>query len=199
MKISRPVLAHEVLSVTGGMVVAQDRLGARIGVEVLQRGGNAVDAAVTTAFAMGVLQPLMNGVGGGGMLVARFASGETGSVDFGMRAAAAARPDMYELEGGTDRPEAGGLRFSRGYAWPLVKDRANVHGHAAIAVPGTAAGLAAALERWGTMSLEQALLPAIRLAGDGFPVGHHFVLMLVSGRPIMTRYPATRERRPGGG
>ena len=199
MKISRPVLAHEVLSVTGGMVVAQDWLGARIGVEVLQRGGNAVDAAVTTAFAMGVLQPLMNGVGGGGMMVARFASGEAGSVDFGMRAAAAARPDMYELEGGTDRPEAGGLRFSRGYAWPLVKDRANVHGHAAIAVPGTAAGLAAALERWGTMSLEQALLPAIRLARDGFPVGHHFVLMLVSGRPIMTRYPATRETYyPGG-
>ena len=92
MKMSRPVLAHEVLSVTGGMVVAQDRLGARIGAEVLQRGGNAVDAAVTTAFAMGVLQPLMNGVGGGGMLVARFASGEASSVDFGMRAAAAARP-----------------------------------------------------------------------------------------------------------
>ena len=199
MKISRPVLAHEVLSVTGGMVVAQDRLGARIGAEVLQRGGNAVDAAVTTAFAMGVLQPLMNGVGGGGMLVARFATGESGSVDFGMRAAAAARPDMYELAGGTDRPEAGGLRFSRGYAWPLVKDRANVHGHAAIAVPGTAAGLAAALERWGTLSLDQALLPAIRLARDGFPVGHHFVLMLVSGRPIMTRYPATRQTYyPGG-
>ena len=64
------------------------------------------------------------------------ASGERGSVDFGMRAAAAARADMYELEGGIDRPEAGGLRFSRGYAWPLVKDRANLHGHAAIAVPG---------------------------------------------------------------
>lgn len=199
MKMSRPVLAHEVLSVTGGMVVAQDRLGARIGTEVLQRGGNAVDAAVSTAFAMGVLQPLMNGVGGGGMLVACFTSGETGSVDFGMRAAAAARPDMYELEGGTDRPEAGGLRFSRGYAWPLVKERANVHGHAAIAVPGTAAGLAAALERWGTMSLDQALLPAIRLARDGFPIGHHFVLILVSGRQIMTRYPATRQTYyPGG-
>ena len=193
MKISRPVLAHEVLSVTGGMVVAQDRLGARIGAEVLQRGGNAVDAAVTTAFAMGVLQPLMNGVGGGGLLVARFASGERGSVDFGMRAAAAARPDMYELEGGTDRPESGGLRFSRGYAWPVVEDRANLHGHAAIAVPGTAAGLAAALDRWGTMSLEQALLPAIRLARDGFPVGHHFVLALVGGREVMTRYPATRQ------
>ena len=193
MKMSRPVLAHEVLSVTGGMVVAQDRLGARIGAEVLQRGGNAVDAAVTTAFAMGVLQPLMNGVGGGGLLVARFASGERGSVDFGMRAAAAARPDMYGLEDGTDRPEAGGLRFSRGYAWPVVKDRANLHGHAAIAVPGTAAGLAAALDRWGTMSLDQALLPAIRLARDGFPVGHHFVLALVSGREVMTRYPATRQ------
>ena len=199
MKMSRPVLAHEVLSVTGGMVVAQDRLGARIGAEVLQRGGNAVDAAVTTAFAMGVLQPLMNGVGGGGMLVARFASGEAGSVDFGMRAAAAARPDMYELAGGTDRPEAGGLRFSRGYAWPLVKERANVHGHAAIAVPGTAAGLAAALERWGTLSLDQALLPAIRLARDGFPVGHHFVLALVGGREVMKRYPATWQTYfPGG-
>ena len=163
MQISRPVLAHDVLRVTGGMVVAQDSIGARLGAEVLERGGNAVDAAVTTAFAMGVLQPLMNGVGGGGLLVVRSASGECGSVDFGMRAAAAARPGMYQLTGGTDRPQAGGLRFSGGYAWPLVKDRANLHGHAAIAVPGTAAGLAAALDRWGTISLDQALRPAIRL------------------------------------
>lgn len=199
MQISRPVLAHDVLTVTGGMVVAQDPIGARIGAEVLERGGNAMDAAVTTAFAMGVLQPLMNGVGGGGLLVVRSASGECGSVDFGMRAPAAARPGMYELVGGTDRPQAGGLRFSGGYAWPLVKDRANLHGHAAIAVPGTAAGLAAALDRWGTISLDQALRPAIRLARDGFPVGHHFVLALVSGREVMCRYPATRQvYYPGG-
>jgi len=191
LKVSRPVLAHEELSVTGGMVVAQHPLGARIGAGVLERGGNAVDAAVTTAFAMGVLQPLMNGVGGGGVMIVRHASGETGAIDFGMRAASGARPDMYELEDQRDRPRAGDVRFSRQFAWPGVKGQANQRGHSSVAVPGTAAGMAAALERWGTMSLDQALAPAIRLAREGFKVGHHFTLALVAGRALLTQYPGT--------
>ena len=64
MQLSRPILDHAVIEASRGMVVAQHPEGARIGVEVLQRGGNAVDAAVTTAFALGVLQPLSNGIGG---------------------------------------------------------------------------------------------------------------------------------------
>lgn len=191
MKVSQPVLAHEELSVTGGMVVAQHPLGARIGAEVLERGGNAVDAAVTTAFALGVLQPLMNGVGGGGVMILRLASGETAAVDFGMRAAAGTRPDMYTLEDQRDTPSAGDVRFSRQFAWPKVREQANQRGHSSIAVPGTAAGMATALEKWGTMSLDQALAPAIRLASEGFTVGHHFTLALVAGRSILTRYPGT--------
>ena len=71
MRASRHVLANEPITATRGMVVAQHPLGARAGLEVLARGGNAVDAAVTTAFAMGVVQPLMNGIGGGGQRGAR--------------------------------------------------------------------------------------------------------------------------------
>ena len=81
MRASRPVLANEPITATRGMVVAQHPLGARAGLEVLARGGNAVDAAVTTAFAMGVVQPLMNGIGGGGQMIVRLGGGTEGAVD----------------------------------------------------------------------------------------------------------------------
>ncbi|GEM_PF-2114799 len=86
MKLSRPVLAHKEIWVTGGMVVAQHPLGARTGAEVLERGGNAIDAAVTTAFAMGVLQPYMNGLGGGGQMVIHPPDVDPAVVYYGMQA-----------------------------------------------------------------------------------------------------------------
>ena len=75
MYTSRSVLAHEEIRTRQGMVVAQHPLGAEVGLDVLKRGGNAVDAAVTTAFCMGVLQPLMNGIGGGGQMIVRLGNG----------------------------------------------------------------------------------------------------------------------------
>ena len=85
MRASKPILANEPASSTRGMVVAQHPLGARTGLAVLANGGNAVDAAVTTAFAMAVLQPLMNGVGGGGQLIVRLGEGLNGDVDYGVK------------------------------------------------------------------------------------------------------------------
>ena len=79
MYSSRPVLAHEEICTRQGMVVAQHPLGTEIGLGVLQRGGNAVDAAVTTGFAMGVLQPFMNGIGGGGLMTVHMAAGGGGA------------------------------------------------------------------------------------------------------------------------
>ena len=109
MKMSYPVLAHQEISAENGMVAAQHPLGAQVGLDVLQRGGNAVDAAVTTAFAMGVLQPLMNGIGGGGVMVVFLDGGGGGTVDYGMQSPGLARPDMYELEDGLVPPSVDSL------------------------------------------------------------------------------------------
>ena len=181
------------------MVTAQHPLGARIGVEVLQKGGNAVDAAVTTAFALGVLQPLMNGIGGVGNMVLHFADGDAKTVYYGARAPALARPDMYVLEAGQSEIWGGGLNLARSYAWPKVKDRANDRGHSSIAVPGAVAGLALALEKFGTIDLKDAVAPAIRLAEEGFAAGHHFTLALTADRETFLMFPGTAPvYYPGG-
>jgi len=192
MQSSRPVLSHQVIEARGGMVVAQHPEGARIGLEVLEKGGNAVDAAVTTAFAMGVLQPLMNGIGGGGLVVVRTTDGPR-AIDYGMQVPAAAAPDMFELEDHLEPLTAGGHRYARRFAYPAVKNDANIKGHTSITTPGTLAGLAAALERWGTISLADAIAPAADLAEQGFRVGHHFTLMLVAKSDYFLDFPATKE------
>lgn len=192
MKLSRPVLAHEEIEATGGMVVAQHPLGARTGLAVLEKGGNAVDAAVTTAFAMGVLQPLMNGVGGGGMMTVHLVDSGTEALYFGMKAPALARPDMYELEQATQGSGEASLQFSRSFPWPKVKGEANTRGHTSIAVPGTVAGLCSALEKWGTISLGEALAPAIELADKGYNAGHHFALACLADRATFRSYPGTK-------
>ncbi|NQW17307.1 MAG: gamma-glutamyltransferase [Chloroflexi bacterium] len=188
MRASRTVLAAEPAVASGGMVVAQHPLGARAGLEVLARGGNAVDAAVTTAFAMGVVQPLMNGIGGGGQMIIRDPGGNFSSVDYGMVCPQGASEDMYQLSGEREPMGPATMRLSSRYTWPKVKDNANLTGHSSIAVPGTVAGLSGALDRWGTMDLRDALAPAIKLAREGFPIGHHFALSLLAGRKNFLRF-----------
>ncbi|CAA9536098.1 MAG: Gamma-glutamyltranspeptidase @ Glutathione hydrolase [uncultured Thermomicrobiales bacterium] len=168
----------------GGMVATKDRIAAELGAEVLRRGGNAVDAAVTAAFALGVVEPFMSGVGGGGFLVAHLPErGETVVVDYAMVAPRAASAGMYPLAGGSDQDLFG---------WPAVEGNANTVGHRAVAVPGTVAGLALALERFGTVPLAEALAPAIRLADEGFPVSWHTALYVAIDLENLNRYPATR-------
>ena len=109
MKMSYPVLAHQEISAENGMVAAQHPLGAQVGLDVLQHGGNAVDAAVTTAFAMGVLQPLMNGIGGGGVMVVFLDGGGGGTVDYGYAVAGACQGRHVRARGRT-RPARGRLQ-----------------------------------------------------------------------------------------
>ncbi len=167
-----------------GMVVAQHELAAEIGAQVLADGGNAVDAAVATAFALGVVEPFMSGIGGGGlMLVYRADTKETVALDFGMCAPLAARPDLYRLLPG---------RSATRFGWRAVEDDANVHGPLAIAVPGLVAGLTTALTRFGTRPLAELLQPAIRLASEGFPVSWHLTLEMAQDAALLARYPSTR-------
>ena len=136
-----------------GMVASAHPLASQAGVEILKRGGNAVDAAVATAFALGVVEPNASGLGGGGYIVFYNArSGKAEAIDYREMAPGQATPDMYALS-----PDG-----------KTVLKKASTVGHRACAVPGTLAGLDMALKRWGTMSLKEVLAPAIKLADEGF-------------------------------
>src|SRR5437762_154372 len=140
-----------------GMVSAKHPLSAEIGAEILRAGGNAIDAAVATAFAEGVVNPAMTGIGGGGNMVVYLAApasgypGETVAIEYGMRAPAGAHERMYELVDGYD---------SDGFGWRNTRGEANIFGYRSVAVPGTVAGLCLALERFGTMPRADVIAPA---------------------------------------
>ena len=157
---SRLVVTKETPLAPRGMVAAEHPVGARVGAAVLEDGGNAVDAAVATAFAMTVVEPFMSSIAGAGtMLVYLAERGECVALDFNGAAPARAHAAMWRITGGV----SDGL-----FAWPCVEGAANEHGHLSVAVPGSVAGLALALERFGTLSLADALAPAIALAREGF-------------------------------
>lgn len=147
MDLTHPVWARE------GMVSAQEAEAAKIGLGVLEAGGNAVDAAVSVALALAVTLPRAGNIGGGGfMIVHEAASGETVAIDYRETAPSAATRDMFL--GSDGEADSKLSRF---------------HGKA-VGVPGTLAGLALALEKYGTLTLAQALAPAIRLAEEGLVV-----------------------------
>ena len=166
-----------------GMVAAKHRLAAQAGLEVLQAGGNAVDAAVATAFAAGVVEPPMSGVGGGGyMSIFLRETQQQVVVAFPMQAPQAANPDMWELVEGYDNELFG---------WRLVKDNANIHGYKSIAIPGMVAGMAAALEQFGTIGLDRAVAPAIRLAEEGYSLSWFETMWQAQDLELLNRFPAT--------
>jgi gamma-glutamyltranspeptidase/glutathione hydrolase len=141
-----------------GMVTA-DPLAAEAGVEILREGGNALDAALATAFALGVTSPIGSGLGGiAGLVVWR--EGKVSSFDGSTRAPLASRPGMFELVGGDAR--------SGMYGWPSVKNDANVDGALAVSVPGAVAAYELAHRRLGKLPWARLFEPAIALARDGF-------------------------------
>ena len=157
---SQLVVTKQTPLASRGLVVAEHPLGARVGAAILEEGGNAVDAAVATAFAMTVVEPFMSTLAGSGTMLVHLATrGETVAIDFNGQAPARADATMFRLIGGVSE----GL-----FAWPRVENAANEYGHRSVAVPGSVAGLALALERYGTMGLADVLTPAIALARDGF-------------------------------
>jgi gamma-glutamyltranspeptidase/glutathione hydrolase len=168
---------------SGGMVAAKTEAAAAAGAEVLAGGGNAVDAAVVTALVAGVVEPWMNGIGGGGLMVIHVPGEPPAVVEYPMVSPAGARPEHYPLSGaGPDLALFG---------WPGVVDGANIVGHRAVCVPGTVAGLALALERFGTVSLAQALEPAIRYAEEGFFVNWTTTYYVARDVANLSRFPAT--------
>lgn len=154
-----------------GMIAADSKYASQAGVEMLQAGGNAVDAAVATSFALAVTRPYSTGLGGGGFMIARFADGRVVVQDFRETAPAAATSGMFikaaELRPG--EPSPGEI------------------GHLAVAVPGLVAGRCQALAQYGTLPLKRVLGPAIRLAKSGYPVDEDYVR---NTRAVLEQYEA---------
>ncbi|NQY40645.1 MAG: gamma-glutamyltransferase [Henriciella sp.] len=155
---------HDVIA-ESGMVSAQDGIAAEVGRDILAQGGNAIDAAVATGFALAVTHPQAGNLGGGGFMLVHLAEDESViAIDFRETAPAEATRDMYlDEQGNVDNKLAQYSRLSAG-------------------VPGTVMGLLDALEQYGTMSRSEVLQPAIRLAAEGFPVSYALANSLESNR-----------------
>lgn len=158
-----------------GMVVSAHIDASRVGDDVLRRGGNAVDAAIATGFALAVVYPRAGNIGGGGFMVIRFPDGEATTFDFREKAPLAAHPEMWlDDEGEYDRQR-------------------HHYSHMAVGVPGTVAGFAQAHEKYGSLPWRDLVEPAVRLAADGFEVTAELRSSLESVRSRAEAYPATME------
>jgi gamma-glutamyltranspeptidase/glutathione hydrolase len=159
-------------------VAADHPLASEAGVEILKRGGNVVDAAVATAFALSVVRPASSGIGGGGFMIIWNAEKEEAiALDYRERAPQKAHARMFV--GDNDAEDAG---------------EASRIGHRAIAVPGDVAGLCYAWKHYGTLDLQAVLAPAIRLARDGVPIDEHARGVQRATLKAFADHPAYRDR-----
>ncbi len=161
-------------------VVSDAPLATAVGVQVLRAGGNAVDAAIATAFALAVVYPEAGNIGGGGFMVARFADGRSVALDFRETAPLAATATMYLDSSGTPTRES-------------------EIGHRAVGVPGSVAGQYEAHLRYGRLSWREILAPSIRLASDGFVIDDRVARVLRADSAGFARFSGTSALfLPGG-
>jgi gamma-glutamyltranspeptidase / glutathione hydrolase len=158
-----------------GMVATDEELGSQAGIEILKRGGNAVDGAVAVAFALAVVEPAAGNIGGGGFMLVRLADGRTTFFDYREVAPGRASRDMYIKPDGT------------------LDKELSVIGYKSVAVPGTVAGLELALKTYGKLKLADVLAPAIHLAEDGFPVSEKLARQLTGERPELQEFTVSRR------
>ncbi|MFY1026644.1 gamma-glutamyltransferase [Actinobacillus seminis] len=159
-----------------GMVASEQELATQVGIEILQQGGNAVDAAVAVGFALAVVLPNAGNIGGGGFMVLHDGrSGESFSVDFREMAPSKASRDMYLDEQGN------------------VVDGKSLYTHFAVGVPGTVAGMEYALKKWGTLPLEKVMAPAIKLAEEGFIVSNTLAATLQAETETLGKWESSKK------
>lgn len=156
-----------------GMVASTSEIASRVGVEIMQRGGNAIDAAVAVGLALAVTWPPAGNLGGGGFMMIRRANGDTEIVDYRERAPLAASRDMYLDQKGD-----------------VIKGASTI-GYKAAGVPGTVAGLSLALQRHGKLKWSDVIEPARRLAAEGFIVSHHLARNLqgTDSKKLLAQFP----------
>src|SRR5579875_781899 len=171
-----PALAGDMVSPSHGshgMVASVRPEASRVGVAILQQGGNAVDAAVAVGFALAVVYPPAGNIGGGGFLLFRRSDGEVHFLDYREKAPAKATANMYLDSHGNVVP---GL---------------STVGYKAIGVPGSVAGMVYAEQHWGKLGLKQVMAPAIRLARDGFVLDYEEAQSFRD--PQLAQFPASRR------
>ncbi|MFN2499424.1 MAG: gamma-glutamyltransferase [Pyrinomonadaceae bacterium] len=161
------------------IVASTNQLGASVGVQILQRGGNAIDAAIGVAFALAVTQPAAGNLGGGGFMMIRLKNGKTTAIDYREMAPAAATRDIYLDQNGNLIKGEGGSQL----------------GNRAAGVPGTVRGMELALKKFGSgkLSWAQLIEPAHQLALKGFPVSHRLARALTKEKPQFELYEDSRK------
>ncbi len=158
-----------------GMVASEHEIASQVGLDILKRGGNAVDAAVAVGFALAVVLPHAGNLGGGGFLVLHNTqSGQNIALDFREMAPRHASRNMFLDENGN------------------IIARKSLYSHDAIGVPGTVAGLEYALKKWGSLPLSEVIAPAIQLAEHGIPVSHSLAKMLNAAQEKLGKWPSSR-------
>src|SRR5690242_5923106 len=147
-----PAASLPPVEATHGMVVTSQSIASAVGVDILRKGGNAVDAAVAVGYALAVVHPCCGNLGGGGFMLIHLASGKDVVLDFRETAPLAATRDMYLDAAGNVIPNA------------------STRGYKAVGVPGSVLGLDTALKRYGSLGRAVVMGPAITLAEEGFPL-----------------------------
>ncbi|MBM3649712.1 MAG: gamma-glutamyltransferase [Alphaproteobacteria bacterium] len=167
-----------------GVVVAQNWRAAQAGAEILRKGGNAIDAAVATGLAIGPLEPWMSGIGGVGFMTIWSAKEQRAwTVDYGPISAKKLDSSNYRIVGpGPANP----------FAWPDIFEQRNEVGYHSIAVPGMVAGLAKALERFGSLKWQDVIAPGLALARRGMELDWYMQVMIANGAEHLSRFPASK-------
>ncbi len=167
------------------MVVAESVEAAEAGLEILEKGGNVVDAAVATSFASCTCEPANASLGGGGAALIYLADEDrTVAIEFEGRLPRAATEDMFV-------PDLlpPGVEPHPSFGWRGTRNNAGWMGYRSVGVPGQVAGLCQILEQLGTMSLEEVIAPAIRICEDGYEVNEYYALMIGSHMRMLQQYP----------
>jgi gamma-glutamyltranspeptidase/glutathione hydrolase len=178
-----------------GVVAAESKEAAEVGLAILRQGGNAVDAAVATSFAACTCEPAMSSLGGGGAALVYLAErGETCAIEFEGCLPKAAREDMFV-------PDllSPGVEPHPSFAWRGTKNGASWMGYRSLGVPGQVAGLCQILRQFGTMSLAEVITPAIEICERGYAINEYYALMIASHMELLQRYPPINQvLLPGG-
>ncbi|NBQ88502.1 MAG: gamma-glutamyltransferase, partial [Betaproteobacteria bacterium] len=167
------IARKRVVTTTAGVVASQHKVAAQVGAEVLRAGGDAVDAAVATSFALGVVEPWMSGMAAGGCMVLWRAKEQRAyAVNFGMRSPMQLNAADYPLSGLPPNTDL--------FPWASVVDDRNVRGATAVAIPGVVAGMQLAHERFGRASWRELVMPAVGLAQQGMAIDWYSALLIAS-------------------
>ncbi len=176
-----PILgaSREPVRARNGIVASTNEIASRVGVDILKRGGNAVDAAIAVAFALAVTHPAAGNLGGGGFMMIRLRNGRTTAIDYREMAPAAATRNIYLDKNGKVIEGEGG----------------SIEGYRAAGVPGTVRGMELALKKYGSGKLTwtQLIEPARRLAANGFMVNYALARSLRGSRDYLSKYAETKR------